>query len=102
MHEGLGGGVEGGTWEMVPFKSRFSYTPKCDIFFLWREEAAGGGKVGSSSFVGYGHRELDVRSPSVVHMHAHAHAHSGTYTGSSHGQLTRKSQSIFRSLCSFD
>lgn len=26
MHEGLGGGVEGGRWEMVPFKSRFSYT----------------------------------------------------------------------------
>lgn len=52
MREGLGGGVEGGRWETVPFKSRFSYTPKCDIFFLWREEAAGGGKVGSSSFGG--------------------------------------------------
>lgn len=41
MPAGLGGGMEGGRWEMVPFQSRLSHTLKFDIFFLWGEEAAG-------------------------------------------------------------
>lgn len=33
--------MEGGRWEIVPFKSRLSPPLKFDIFFLWGEEAAG-------------------------------------------------------------